>query len=252
MVFAIEYFLQSSNGTGRKEKGHQQILASLKKQHSLFADILKLPVIDSVRVDWSDGKLSLFSNSEKIVLDNTASSLFARMRVGVEQNRCAAMPVLEPLTFISPTKAYHFTSNGLDGLQKREMRSTDRRVLVRWFWIDDTIKDDSCEVIVQFAVPKEELRLKRKREDDNVDSTMYLQRMTKILENMYAAQQAHHARMEQLMASLCNQPHQSPGPNISPSQNFCNGGLPQDMSGMADYFCKNPFDPSYPFSDRNH
>ena len=135
MVFAIEYFLQSSNGTGRKEKGHQQILATLKKQHSLFADILKLPVIDSVSVNWDNGILKLEALNEEVILANNSSSLFARMRVGVESSRRAAMPVLEPLTFISPTKAYHFTSHGLDGLKKREMRSIDRRLLVRWFWV---------------------------------------------------------------------------------------------------------------------
>lgn len=136
MSFAVEKFLQSSNGTGRKEKGLHAILFSLKKQHSLFAELLDIPVVDSVRVDWGDAHLRLFAFGETAELTNLSRSLFIRMRVEVDENRNPGIPNLEPLSaFMSPNKAYRYSSEGLQDLLKREIRSTNRQLLVRWFWV---------------------------------------------------------------------------------------------------------------------
>ena len=137
MCFAVEKFLQSSNGTGRKEKGLHAILFSLKKQHSLFAELLEIPIVESIRVDWSDSHLRLYSPSNELIeLTNLSRSLFLRMKVEVDTNRYAGIPNLEPLSsFMSPNKAYRYSSEGLQELLKREIRSTNRQLLVRWFWV---------------------------------------------------------------------------------------------------------------------
>jgi len=136
MTFAVEKFLQSSNGTGRKEKGLTAILFSLKKQHSLFAELLEVPVIENVSVDWGETYLRLTVENDVVEVSNTSRSLFVRMKVEVDENGNPGIPNLDPLSaFMSPNKAYRYSSEGLQELLKREIRSTNRQLLVRWFWV---------------------------------------------------------------------------------------------------------------------
>ena len=135
---ALEKSLQT-NGTGRKEPGLQAILATLKKQNSLFGELLTLPCVDMVRVKWNTNALSLSctvtSKYYEQLLENPLRSLFINMKVPIE-NGVAGIPKLEPLSeFLNPTKNFKYSSDGLDELFKREMRSTDKRLLVRWFWV---------------------------------------------------------------------------------------------------------------------
>jgi len=215
MTFAVEKFLQSSNGTGRKEKGLHAILYTLKKQHSLFADILDIPIIDSLRIDWSEIHLRLFAANEVVELSNTARSLFLRMKVEVDENNTPGIPNMEPLSsFMSPNKAYRYSSEGLQSLLKREMRSTNRQLLVRWFWTEANIIDDpespsnkACEVIIQLALANNELK-KRKRMEYEVQSSPeiedpnMLRNMNAMLEKIYHAQISHYTRVEALLTSL--------------------------------------------------
>jgi len=224
MPIAVEKFLQSSNGTGRKEKGLNAILATLKKQHSLFAELLLLPFLDVIHAQWTEESISLSARGEASHLENRSRSLFARMKVAMDENGTPGIPNLEPLSsFMSPNKPYRYTSEGLHELKKREMRSTDRQLLVRWFWVETAHRTpspedsplSSCEVIIQFALANvgQEIRKRKRSEYENGlpsspygefqgDTAFYLRNMNQLLEQMLLSQQMHYARVEQFLSSL--------------------------------------------------
>merc|ERR1712063_128734 len=247
MPFSVEKFLQSSNGTGRKEKGLHAILSSLKKQHSLFAELLDLPIVDCVRIHWGEDFLRLFANNEGVEVTNTSRSLFVRMKVEVNEDGTPGIPNLEPLSsFMSPNKAYRYSSEGLQSLRKREIRSTNRQLLVRWFWTEANIVQDPrspskrvCEVIVQIALANNDLK-KRKRTEYEVQSSPEIEdpnlfrNMNCLMEKIYQEQISHFSRVEALLSLLVNKSQES-NQSFSPQPVTVNEQRAPPMPALSSY-----------------